>query len=45
MATTEQHVNPATLTEWWVQSWKPVTHEDSYDITDIDGEVPREIPP
>jgi carotenoid cleavage dioxygenase len=28
---------------WFVDSWKPSTREDSYELTDVEGEIPREI--
>ena len=28
---------------WFVDGWRPTTREDSYEITRIEGEIPREI--
>lgn len=32
-----------TLRAWWTESWRPVEKEETYEITDIEGEIPREI--
>ena len=28
---------------WWKNAWRPTTREDSYRITNVRGEIPREI--
>ncbi|MEE8311054.1 MAG: carotenoid oxygenase family protein [Candidatus Binatia bacterium] len=28
---------------WWVDAWRPSLREDSYEITRVEGEIPREI--
>ena len=29
--------------QWFVDAWRPTTNEDAYEITRIEGEVPREL--
>ncbi len=43
MTTAEQTVDVQTHLGWWVDAWRPSTNEDSYEITDVEGQVPREI--
>ena len=31
------------LRAWWTESWRAVEKEETYEITDIEGEIPREI--
>ena len=29
--------------QWWINAWRPSTTQATYEITDIEGEVPRDI--
>lgn len=29
--------------QWWINAWRPSTTETTYELTDIDGEIPREL--
>jgi carotenoid cleavage dioxygenase len=33
----------ATMRDWWVALWRPTTAEGSYEMTEIDGAIPREL--
>lgn len=29
--------------QWWINAWRPSTTQTTYEVTDIEGEVPREL--
>ncbi len=40
---TETHPDARALRAWWTEAWSPVTKEETYEITDVEGEMPREL--
>lgn len=49
-ATASPNVSPTTTDgpaldarQFWINAWRPSTTETSYEITDVQGEIPREI--
>jgi carotenoid cleavage dioxygenase len=42
-ATTLPTLDDATVRRWFVELWRPSDVEERYEITDVDGEIPREL--
>lgn len=43
MAKEENPPDETTLRAWWTEAWRPAAREETYEITEIEGEIPREI--
>ena len=42
-SSTTTRQGPATWQQWWINAWRPTNTEAGYRITEIEGEVPREL--
>ena len=42
-ATAIPRVDETSMREWFRALWAPTTHEEQYEITEVDGEIPREL--
>jgi len=42
-ASLSHSASPMDARQWWINAWRPSTTETTYEISDIEGEVPRQL--